>query len=109
MYRRPNAVGLSPRAAHPSLRRFHHPARGERSIPPPPVDVVADAATHRVSTIVSNPIGFPQQALLVSTIESSSMTAAAPGLATVLNSPYVFGSVPEIVKTVDEFRRPVIV
>jgi hypothetical protein len=64
-----------------------------------------------VSTIVSNPIGFPQQgaALLVSTIESSSMTAAAPGLATVLNSPNVFGSVPEIVKTVDEFRRPVIV
>ena len=63
--------------------------------------------------MVSNPIGFRHvlhgAAAFVRRIETASMTAAAFGLVTVLKFPSVFGNVSVNVKTVDEFRRPVMV
>jgi len=68
-----------------------------------------DNLGHRVSTMVSNPVGLRQQpaAAFVRTIESASIGAAAFGLPTALKFPNVFGRVSANVKTVAELRRPV--
>ena len=65
------------------------------------------ASAHRVSTIVSNPIGLPQQPpSLVSTIDNVSMTAVASGLRTVVKLSKLFERIPAKSKTVNPFRRP---
>src|SRR6516162_8467434 len=62
-----------------------------------------------VSTIVSSPIGFAQQAAaaLVSLMESKSMASALFGLESVLKSPNVFGNASAMVNTTLPFLEPV--
>ena len=75
------------------------------------LDGFSPNSSHRTRTMVSSPIGFPTlgEAALVSTMESVSMRLVLREFATVLKLPNVFGTVSVTVKTVLEFRKPLIV
>ena len=66
---------------------------------------------HRLSTIVSSPIGFRQHAAaaLVTAIERESIASAAFELTTVRKFPKVVGTVPVTEKMLLEFLNPLIV